>query len=72
MAQEGINVKYDPAHKRYTIKYIRNVCFFLLHLTRLSHSNAWPGTASTFNIKKSGRINGLRACTFHDAFLRLI
>ena len=52
MAQGDINVKYDPAHKPYSIKHIRNVCFiflFLFHLTRVSHSNAWPGTASNNN-----------------------
>ena len=51
MAQGGINVKYDPAHKRYSIKHIRNVRFFSFpfNQTRMSHSNAWPGTASCQN-----------------------
>ena len=27
MAQGGVNVKYDPAHKHDQIKHIRDVCF---------------------------------------------
>ena len=41
MAQSGINVKYDHAHKIIKIIILKRV--FQFHLTRLSHSNAWPG-----------------------------
>ena len=37
-------------HKYWKIKHIRNMHFlFFSHLNKLSHSNAWPGTASNNN-----------------------
>ena len=43
MAQSGINVKYDPAHKIIKLN-IFETCASVPFIIRLNHSNSWPGT----------------------------
>jgi hypothetical protein len=43
------NIVYPQALWNYTYYKRARSLFFLFHLTTLSHSNAWPGTASNNN-----------------------